>query len=62
MTDKKTIDAAKKARIRIQTARGCLDEAMRQVSIPEPDFVACQAHIDAAQATLPTITEDGDVL
>lgn len=59
MADKE--ETAKKVRIRIEAARQHLTDALREVSVPDPDLVACQAHIDMATDVMPVI-EGGEVL
>lgn len=55
-------DVARVVRIRIEETRKMLDEAMRDMSVPEPDFVAASAHIGAARDVMPYIDRNGDVL
>lgn len=59
MSDK---DVARVVRIRIEETRKLLDEAMRDMSVPEPDFVAASAHLCAARDVMPYIDRNGDVL
>lgn len=55
-------DVARAVRIRIEETRKMLDEAMRDMSVPEPDFVAAHAHLSAARDVMPYIDSNGEVL
>lgn len=55
-------DVARFVRIRIEETRKLLDEAMRDMSVPEPDFVAASAHLVAARDVMPYIDGNGGVL
>ncbi len=54
MTDR---DRARAARIRVEASRRHLDEAMRALSVPEPDWVAARVALDMAADVMPAIRE-----
>lgn len=55
-------NAAREVRIKIVAAQQLLKDALRDVSTPEHDFIACRAHMEAASDVLPAIGRDGEVL
>lgn len=52
MTDRQR---AKDARVRIEAARESLSNALREVSVPEPDFEKAQTYIDMANDVIPLL-------
>ena len=52
MTDRQR---AKDARLRIEAARESLSNALREVSVPEPDFEKAQTYIDMANDVVPLL-------
>lgn len=52
MTDRQR---AKDARVRIEAARESLSNALREVSVPEPDFETAQTYLDMANDVVPLL-------
>lgn len=46
---------AKDARVRIESARESLSNALREVSVPEPDFEKAQTYLDMANDVIPLL-------